>query len=63
MLPSSSNDLSHNKNTVSSLVNEAKRFRDPGFNFLWRMQETMQPFADTAGGQTTCLRSLKRKHE
>ena len=26
------------------------------------MQEKMQPFAVTAGGQTTCLRSLKRKH-
>ncbi len=35
--------------------------RDPYFDFLWQMQEMMQPFIDTAGGQTTWLRSLKKK--
>jgi hypothetical protein len=35
--------------------------RDPYFEFLWQMQIVLQPFADTTGGQTTCLRSLKTK--
>lgn len=47
--------------TITSLMNEAKRLRDRYFEFLWRMQEVMQPFTDTAGGQTTCLRSLRKK--
>ncbi|CAF2871322.1 unnamed protein product [Rotaria sp. Silwood2] len=43
------------------LLREAKLLQDPDFDFLWGMQETMQPFAETAGGRTTFLRSLRNK--
>ncbi len=46
---------------VECLLNDAKLYRDPCFEFLWRMQKVTQPFAETAGGQTTCLRALKKQ--
>ncbi|CAF1164072.1 unnamed protein product [Rotaria sordida] len=45
----------------SCLLHEAKMFKDPYFNLLWRIQKAMQPYAETAGGRTTFLRSLRRK--
>jgi len=60
-IPSTIRDRSQINETIASLIKEAKLMRDPCFEFLWRMQKVMQPFADTAGGQTTCLRSLKTK--
>jgi hypothetical protein len=47
--------------TIAILIQEAKLWRDPYFEFLWQMQEVIQPFADTAGGRTTYLRSLRTK--
>lgn len=45
--------------TGKALLSEAKSLRDPHFEFLWQYQNTMRPFADSAGGRTTCLRSLR----
>jgi hypothetical protein len=63
VMPSIIHNQSQINQIATSIVNEAKLWQDPFFDFLWNMHELLQPFAETAGGQTTCLRSLKRQHE
>ncbi|CAF1515859.1 unnamed protein product [Rotaria magnacalcarata] len=56
--------ISQNQNQGNSAhysLFEQTIFRDPCFDFLWRMQKQMQPFAETMGGRTTWLRSLRKK--
>lgn len=49
---------SENHSPIGAFLDEAKSMKDSFFEFLWASQQHMHGFASTAGGQTTCLRSL-----
>lgn len=46
---------------IPRILQEAKSMNDGNFEFLWLHQAEMRGFASTAGGQTTCLRTLGKK--
>jgi hypothetical protein len=48
---------------VAKLMNYGRSYTDTHFEFLWHKQANMQTFAQTAGGRTTCLRSLSKRYE
>lgn len=45
----------------TGILKEAKSMKDNNFKFLWLHYQELFSFALTAGGRTTCLRTLSNK--